>query len=157
MKIHGPKVYSRLLLTDKLVFEERRAMISQTAYITLVLLGLIYLLIQSRYAAAIKREATKLNLSHGLLIDVTHNLQLEVNLGTLHGIHSQSRMIIAKRSFVPAYDEKSGAQTMQSSFGRIGRCQIKDIFETTTFCSYRPEEGHIVIPKIGDRVTVLPE
>jgi hypothetical protein len=156
-QIHGQASFTKMIIADKLIFDDRRAIISQTGYLSLVFLVLIYGMIQSRYANAIRKEATERNLAFGLLTDVTHNLHLEINLGSLHGITSQSRIIVEKRSFVPVYDEKTGSQNMQSTFARIGRCQIKDIFETTTFCTYRPEEGHIVIPKVGDRVTVLPE
>ena len=154
---HGRQIATKMIVKDKMVFINRRSMITQTSWITLVILALIYLMVQSRYAKAVSRKAKEINFSYGLLIEVAQNLDLEINLGSLHGIHSRSRIIIEKRSFVPRFDEKSGTESMVGVFARIGRCQIKDIFETTTFCAYKPEQGQIVIPKVGDRVTVLPE
>ena len=152
---HGVKEYEDMIKEDPKFFDHRREMIAQLSTIALICIGGLYLLLQFRFASNVAKEAMDSNMSLGLITEISHDLKFDINLGSLHGIKPSTRMIVEKRSFKAVYDDSTGSETMVNSFGRIGRCEILEIFESSTYCSYHPDKGRIVIPKVGDRITVL--
>ena len=153
--LHGIKEYEDLLKEDPKVFINRREMIRQMATLGMMFFGSIYLFLQFRFARSVSNEAFESNASLGLITEISHDMKFDTNLGSLHGVTPSTRMIVEKRSFKAAFDEKTGTQAMVNTFGRIGRCEILEIFETSTYCAYHPDKGRIVIPKVGDRITIL--
>ncbi len=152
---HGIKQFEDALKENPRTFIERRETIRQLSTIAMMFFGCIYLFLQMKFARGVANEAFESNACLGLITEISHDMKFDTNLGSLHGVTPSTRMIVEKRSFKAAFDEKTGTQAMVNTFGRIGRCEILEIFETSTYCAYHPDKGRIVIPKVGDRITIL--